>query len=200
MVPRGGGCLLATVICGILTPKIGTKPLIVAGLIILGIGGLMFGQINTNIALVDIAMPNFVFGLGMIMAMVPMMNLSCSTLTNDQQTNAAGVQNLLKNTGAAIGTSVATTMIARFSQVHQMMMAGHLNFSSDTYMQKVSTLASAFSANTDWATALHMAEAQIYNQLLQQASLWGYVETFRYFGIAAFVIIPLVLIIRRKTA
>ena len=45
-----------------------------------------------------------------------------------------------------------------------------------------------------------MAEAQIYNQLLQQASLWGYVETFRYFGIAAFVIIPLVLIIRRKTA
>ena len=67
-------------------------------------------------------------------------------------------------------------------------------------MQKVSALASAFSANTDWATALHMAEAQIYNQLLQQASLWGYVETFRYFGIAAFVIIPLVLIIRRKTA
>lgn len=200
MVPRGGGCLLATVICGILTPKIGTKPLIVAGLIILWIGGLMFGQINTNIALVDIAMPNFVFGLGMIMAMVPMMNLSCSTLTNDQQTNAAGVQNLLKNTGAAIGTSVATTMIARFSQVHQMMMVGHLNFSSDTYMQKLNALASTFAANTDWATALHMAEAQIYNQLLQQSSLWGYVETFRYFGLAAFVIIPLVLIIRRKTA
>ena len=200
MVPRGGGCLLATILCGILTPKIGTKPLIIAGLIILGIGGLMFGEINTNIALVDIALPNFVFGLGMIMAMVPMMNLSCSTLTNDEQTNAAGVQNLLKNIGAAIGTSVATTMISRFSQVHQIMMVGHLNFASDPYIQKITTMASAFMANTDLANATHMAESMVYNQLLQQASLWGYVETFRYFGIAAFVIIPLVLLIRSKKA
>ena len=200
MVPRGGGCLLATVLCGVLTPKIGAKPLIVCGLIILGIGGLMFGQINTQIALIDIALPNFVFGLGMIMAMVPMMTLSCSTLTNEQQTNAAGVQNLLKNTGAAIGTSIATTMITRFSQMHQMMMVGHLNFSSDAYMQKLNSLAASFVQNTDWATALHMAQTQIYNQLLQQASLWGYVETFRYFGVSAFIIIPLVLAIRRKNA
>ena len=200
MVPRGGGCLLATVACGILTPKIGTKPLIITGLIILGIGGLMFGEINTQIALVDIALPNFVFGLGMIMAMVPMMNLSCSTLSNSQQTNAAGVQNLLKNIGAAIGTSIATTMISRFSQVHQMMMVGHLNFSNEVFNSKLNALAGSFMANTDITTALHMAENQIYNQLLQQSSLWGYVETFRYFGISAFIIIPLVLLIRKKTA
>ena len=176
------------------------KPLIIAGLIILGIGGLMFGEINTNIALVDITLPNFVFGLGMIMAMVPMMNLSCSTLTNDEQTNAAGVQNLLKNIGAAIGTSVATTMIARFSQVHQMMMVGHLNFASDPFVQKIGAMTSSFATSTDLASATHMAENMVYNQLLQQSSLWGYVETFRYFGVAAFVIIPLVLLIRTKQA
>ena len=45
-----------------------------------------------------------------------------------------------------------------------------------------------------------MAENMVYNQLLQQSSLWGYVETFRYFGVAAFVIIPLVLLIRTKQA
>ena len=198
MVPRGAGCLLATVICGVLTPKIGTKPLIITGLIILGIGGLMFGEINTQIALVDIALPNCVFGLGMIMAMVPMMNLSCSTLTNAQQTNAAGVQNLLKNIGAAIGTSIATTMISRFAQAHQMMMVGHLNYSSDTFMAKASTLAGSLSSITDMSTAMEMAHYQIYHQLLQQASLWGYVETFRYFGLMAFIIIPFVLIIRQK--
>ena len=198
MIPRGGGCLLATIACGVLTPKIGTKPLIIAGLIILGIGGLMFGEINTNIALIDIALPNFIFGLGMIMAMVPMMNLSCSTLTNDEQTNAAGVQNLLKNIGAAIGTSVATTMISRFSQVHQMMMVGHLNFTNNVFVQKVTAVASGLASSTDMASATHMAEKMVYSQLIQQASLWGYVETFRYFGVAAFVTIPLVLLIRSK--
>ena len=200
MVPRGAGCLLATVICGVLTPKIGTKPLILAGLVILGIGGLMFGEINTQIALVDIALPNCVFGLGMIMAMVPMMNLSCSTLTNEQQTNAAGVQNLLKNIGAAIGTSIATTMISRFGQAHQMMMVGHLNYANDIYASKVNSLAGSFAASTDISTAVQMANYQIYHQLLQQSHLWGYVETFRYFGLLAFLIIPMVLIIRQKKA
>ena len=200
MVPRGAGCLLATVICGVLTPKIGTKPLILAGLVILGIGGLMFGEINTQIALVDIALPNCVFGLGMIMAMVPMMNLSCSTLTNEQQTNAAGVQNLLKNIGAAIGTSIATTMISRFGQAHQMMMVGHLNYSNDIYASKVNSLAGSFASSTDISTAVQMANYQIYHQLLQQSHLWGYVETFRYFGLLAFLIIPMVLIIRQKKA
>ena len=200
MMPRGGGCLLATVLCGVLIPKIGMKPLIIAGLIILGIGGLMFGEINTQIALVDIALPNFVFGLGMIMAMVPMMNLSCSTLTNDQQTNAAGVQNLLKNIGAAIGTSIATTMISRFAQAHQMMMVGHLNYSNDNFVAKANALAGTLSSITDISTAKEMANYQIYHQLLQQANLWGYVETFRYFGLMALVIIPLVLIIRQRKA
>ena len=115
---------------------------------------------------------------------------------------AAGVQNLLKNIGAAIGTSLATTMISRFGQAHQMMMVGHLNFSNDVYTQKLNALASTFASGTDIATATHMAQAQLYNQLLQQASLWGYVETFRYFGAAAFIIIPLVVIFIRhkKTA
>lgn len=198
MVPRGAGCFLATIICGMLTTKIGFKPIIISGLVILSIGGLMFGEINTQIALVNIAFPNFVFGLGMIMAMVPTMNLSCSTLSNEQQTNAAGVQNLLKNTGAAIGTSIATTMISRFSQIHQHMMVGHLNFSNDAYMAKLSSLAANFAANTDFATAENMANAQLYRQLVQQASLWGYVETFRYFAVAAIFIIPLIMLAGKK--
>ena len=136
----------------------------------------------------------------MIMAMVPMMNLSCSTLTNEQQTNAAGVQNLLKNIGAAIGTSIATTMISRFGQAHQMMMVGHLNYANDIYASKASALAGSFAASTDISTAVQMANYQIYHQLLQQSHLWGYVETFRYFGLLAFLIIPMVLIIRQKKA
>ena len=79
------------------------------GLIILGIGGLAFGDINLQIALKNIGFPNFLFGVGMIMAMVPLIELSCRTLRNDQLTNASGVQNLLKNVGAAIGTSLVTT-------------------------------------------------------------------------------------------
>ena len=197
MVPRGAGCLIATVACGVLTPKIGTKPLIITGLIILGIGGLMFGEINTNIALVDIALPNMVFGLGMIMAMVPMMNLSCSTLTNEQQTNAAGVQNLLKNTGAAIGTSVATTMISRFSQVHQHGLVKNLSISNSVFMDKLNTLSGTFIHQAgDMMNSTYMAGKMLYNQLIQQSTLCAYMTTFKVFSIACFILIPFMFLLK----
>ena len=192
MVPRGAGCLIASVLCGIFVARIGIKKMTIVGLIILTIAGLMFGEINTSISLVDIGFPNFTFGLGMIMAMVPLSNISCATLPNEAQTNAAGVQNLLKNTGAAIGTSIATTMISRFSQAHQHMMIKFLTDTNQVFSERVQSMASSFMTQTDWVTATHMAQVQIHNILRQQATLWGYVETFRYFAVAAVIIIPFV--------
>ena len=193
MVPRGAGCLLASVLSGVMVIKLGVKPVVVIGLIILAAGSLMFGEINTSIALANIAIPNFTFGLGMLLTMVPLSNISCATLSNKDQTNAAGLQNLVKNVGAAIGTSIATTMISRFSQIHQMTMVQFLNDGNNVYMERLNAMTSSFiSHNFEYQNALHMAQGQMYNMLKQQATLWGYVETFRYFALAVALILPFV--------
>ena len=44
----------------------------------------------------------------------------------------------------------------------------------------------------DPATAMHMAQAQVYRLLNQQAALWGYVETFRYYAVAVVLILPFI--------
>lgn len=192
MVPRGAGCFLASILCGIFVSKVGIKPVVTVGLIVLASAGLLFGEINTSISLVDIVFPNFVFGLGMVMAMVPLANISCATLPNEAQTNASGVQNLLKNIGAAIGTSIATTMITRFSQMHQHMMIKSLTETNSVYAERLNSMISSFITQVDLPTATHMAQAQIHNILRQQATLWGYVETFRYFAVAVILILPFV--------
>ena len=196
MVPRGAGCLVATIINATLTPVVGEKPLVVAGLIILGCGSLAFGEINLQISLANIALPNFLFGLGMILALVPLINLSCCTLRNEQLTNASGVQNLLKNIGAAIGTSIVTTCVSRFAQTHQYMMVGKLNDTNPAFLERVQALTGAFSGLTDHATATFMAKSQLYGQLVQQSHLWAYIDTFRWFAIASFAILPLMLLVR----
>ena len=192
MIPRGAGCFLASVLSGVLVVKLGIKPVAVIGLVVLAIGGLLFGQINTNIALANIALPNFVFGAGMVLSMVPLSNISCATLSNEEQTNASGVQNLFKNVGAAIGTSIATTMISRFSQAHQMMMVKSLSDTNAVYVEKINAISSAFMTQFDPATAVHMAQAQLYRILQQQSLLWGYVETFRYYAVAVVLILPFI--------
>ena len=192
MIPRGAGCFMASVLSGILVVKLGIKPTAVTGLVILAIGGLLFGQINTNISLANIALPNFVFGMGMVLAMVPLANISCATLSNEEQTNASGVQNLFKNIGAAIGTSIATTMIARFSQAHQMMMIKSLTDTNPVFTERVNAISSAFITQVDPSTAIHIAQGQIYRLLSQQSALWGYVETFRYYAVAVILILPFI--------
>ena len=65
------------------------------------------------IAMINIATPNFLMGIGMSFCMIPIINLSTMTLKNEQMTNASGVMNLLKNIGGAIGTSIVSTLISR---------------------------------------------------------------------------------------
>ncbi len=138
-----------------------------------------------------------VFGLGVVLAMVPLSNISCATLSNKDQTNAAGLQNLVKNVGAAIGTSIATTMISRFSQIHQMTMVQFLNEGNNVYSERLNAMASNFMAhNFEYHSAINMAQGQMYNILKQQATLWGYVETFRYFALAVVLILPFVYLLK----
>ena len=128
----------------------------------------------------------------MVLAMVPLSNISCATLSNEEQTNASGVQNLFKNVGAAIGTSIATTMIARFSQAHQMMMVKSLTDTNPVFSERIHAISSAFMTQVDPATAIHIAQGQVYRLLSQQAALWGYVETFRYYAVAVILILPFI--------
>ena len=198
MVPRGAGCLAATVFSAIFITKIGERKMVSSGLIILGLGGMAFGEINLQISLGNIGFPNFLFGLGMVMAMVPLVELSCRTLRNEQLTNASGVQNLLKNVGAAVGTSLVTTCISRFGQMHQNMMVGKLTELNPAFIERLQAYTGAFLSNTDMASAVYAAKGLLYNQLLQQSVLWAYIDTFRIFAIACFFVAPMVLLMKRK--
>lgn len=59
-----------------------------------------------------------------------------------------------------------------------------------------------FLSTVDPTTAYHMAQAQIYKLLGQQATLWDYVETFRYYAVAVILILSFVyfLAIQQETA
>ncbi len=198
MVPRGAGCLVATIMSALFITKIGERKMVFLGLITLGIGGLAFGEINLQISLMNIGFPNFLFGLGMVMAMVPLVELSCRTLRNDQMTNASAVQNLLKNVGAAVGTSLVTTCISRFGQMHQYMMVGKLSELNPNYIERLQSYIGTFISNTDLASATYSAKGLLYNSLVQQATLWAYIDTFRLFAIACFFITPLLIFIKNK--
>ncbi len=197
MLPRGAGSFTGIIISALIGDKVSERLQVLVGLALIGCGGLAFGQMNLQIALIDIAFPNYLFGLGMTLAFVPLINLSMITLKNSQLTNASAFQNMLKNIGGAIGTSLVTTIISRFSQKHQYMMVGYLTGTNQNFVDRVTAYAQSFLPTTvDPATATNMAQGLMYQQLQLQATLWAYIDAFRIFAAACFMIMPLLLFMK----
>ena len=146
----------------------------------------------------NIAFPNFLFGVGLGFAMIPIITLSFVTLRNDQMTNATGLQNLLKNIGGAVGTSIVATLISRGAQKHQFMLIRNLTDTTQNYVERVHTYTSAFISNYDPHTAAYMAKGLVYKLLMQQATLMAFIDAFRIFAVAAIIITPLVLLLKNK--
>ena len=197
MGSRGVGSFIGVALYLTLSKKLGDRRIVMIGLILLGLGSVFFGMINLQINLTTIALPNILYGSGLFLALTPLIPLSFSTIKNENMTNATGLQNLVKNIGGAIGTSLGTTMVARFAQVHQNMLINHLHDTNNTFVERVNALTGTFSSLTDTFTAHTMAQSQIYSQLIQQSHLRAYIDTFRWFAFATFLLIPMLVFIKK---
>ena len=197
MMPRGFGSMVAMLFTAILTNRIDNRLMVVIGLSLIGGASLAFGALNLQISNMNVAVPNFFMGLGMGLSMIPIINLSIDTLKNEQMTNATGIQNLLKNIGSAIGTSLVATMLTRFAQIHQYMLVGKLNDLNSVFVERVQSTAGALSALTEHSVANYMSQYSIYGQLVKQSTLWAFIDSFRIFGILCLIVIPLMLLIKK---
>ncbi len=199
IMPRGLGAFTALAIFGGLGGKISYKTYGIIGLTCLGAGGWMLSELNLQISMMNIVIPNFVFGVGLVFTMMPITTLSCITLRNDQMTNASGFQNLLKTIGGAIGTSLVATMISRFSQVHQNGLVKALHDTNTVFQERLSSYASSFiHLAGDSLNATYMAGKMLYNQLIQQSTLCAYMTTFKVFAIACFILIPFMFLLKSE--
>lgn len=199
IMPRGLGALLALLIFAGIGGKVTYRTYGLIGLTCLGIGGWMLGLLNLEINPMNIAIPNFIFGIGLIFTMMPITTLSCITLRNDQMTNASGLQNLLKTIGGAIGTSLVATMISRFSQVHHNQLIKNLSETNNLFIERLNTYAGSFIHQAgDSFSAAYMAGKMLYNQLIQQSTLCAYMTTFKVFAVGCFILLPFMFLLKSE--
>ncbi len=197
IMPRGVGALIALLIFAGIGGRITYRMYGLMGLTCLGIGGWMLGLLNLQINPMNIAIPNFIFGFGLIFSMMPIKTLSCITLKNEQMTNASGLQNLLQAIGGAIGTSLVATLISRFSQIHQNGLVKSVTELNPQYLDRLQMYAGALMQQAgDMANAVYMASKMLYSQLLQQSTLCAYMTTFKIFAVGCFILVPFMFLLK----
>ena len=198
--PRGMGAVCSLLLVGALVSRVDTRLLIGLGFLVLAYAVSGFGNINLEIATKNVMWPNVLSGFAMGLIFVPLTITSMGALPNEQMGNAAGVFNLMRNIGGSVGIAMATTLVARGTQAHQALMVGQLSPYRPEFQEHLQSAAGMLGQYSDPASAQQQAYGLLYGTLQQQASLFAFVDTFRWLALLCLVCAPLALLFRKTKA
>jgi DHA2 family multidrug resistance protein len=196
--PRGIGSMASMVIAGLIVRYVDARLLMAFGFAILGYSTWLLGQINLNIGMGSVVIPNIASGFAMGFIFVPLTTMTLSRLPKQEMGNATGIYNLMRNIGGSIGIATVTTMLVRGAQAHQNYLAANAGAGNPVTGGLVRGLqAKFFSQGIDMVTAQHKAVGMLYRSVQQQAALMAYMDNFRLMAFLALLCIPMLLFFRK---
>jgi DHA2 family multidrug resistance protein len=195
--PRGLGALLMAPIVGYLTSRIDARRLIAAGFLVAGASIFLFGNINLDVGIGSIALPNFLQGVGMSMIFIPLSTISTGTLPQEQIGSGTGIYNLMRNLGGSFGISIVTTLLARRAQAHQAVLVAHMTPYNLNYEGRLHLLKEVFRSHSGSWLAGRQALGASYQTLLNQSTLLAYIDDFRWLALLSLVCVAGVLLLKK---
>ena len=191
LAPRIFSCVLMIIAINYLMKIFDNRVLIAIGFFFLGISILFFINLNLRVSFIYIAIPQVLMGIGVIMTFIPVSSLVLGTLPKSELTNGSSLHNLCKSTMTAVIASVASTLVARHSQMHQVYLVENLSNFNLVFQHKFAALLSTFMSNASGSFAAIKTNSYMYKSLLTQSRLMAYVDVFETFAFIAFLLIPL---------
>jgi DHA2 family multidrug resistance protein len=116
MVPRGFGVMFAMMFAGRLTLKADPRVIMTVGACLLLWSLWSMTSWTPNISVATISWVTFFQGVGMGLVFVPMNLVAFATLSPQLRTDGAGLTNLMRNIGSAIGVSLTSTILVNSVQ------------------------------------------------------------------------------------
>ena len=198
LAPRIISCVLMMLVINQLMKIFDNRILIAIGFFFLGISILFFINLNLSISFIYIAIPQVLMGVGVILVFIPVSALVLGTLPKSELTNGSSLHNLCKSTMTAIIASVASTLVARHAQMHQVYLVDNLSNFNLVFQHKFASLLSTFMANASSTFATIKTNSYMYKSLLTQSRLMAYVDVFEIFALLAFCLMPLAMFFRTE--
>ncbi|HEY6305564.1 MAG TPA: DHA2 family efflux MFS transporter permease subunit [Candidatus Angelobacter sp.] len=198
MLPRGLGSFLFMPIVGLLMAKIDARKLLATGLVVAAFSLYLLSRLNLNAGYWDIFWPQLLQGLSMGMLFVPLTTVTNGPIPKEQMGNATSLFNLMRNIGASIGIASVTTIVARHSQAHASVLAGHVTMYDPAAVAMLNSIKSGLIASgMDPTTAAKQAYATAFGIVQRHAAMLSYLDAFFLLAMMFIAVIPLILIMKK---
>jgi len=197
--PGGLATLLVMPLAGNLMKR-GVKPqrLLALGILISAYSLWLMSRFNLDADFDAVVWPRVVQAVGMALFFVPLAAATYVNVRNEDMGNATGIFNLLRNLGGSIGVALATTILSQRSQFHQTSLVGHLTPFRPAFQIRMQQLLHLSRQGGTLTTQNKSLFALIYSQLLRQASMLGFNDTFWILGTLSMLLIPLPFLMRAR--
>ena len=128
LAPRGFGAAAAMLLIGQLSRyRLPTKPLWALGFFLQGLSLYEMATWNLQVDYWHVLWPTILISTGFSFIFPPLSAATLSCVSRERMGYAASLFSMIRNTGAAVGISVMTTMLARNQQTHQSYLTEHFS-------------------------------------------------------------------------
>jgi len=198
LAPGGVATLITMPFVGAAIQRYDGRKVVFGGLVISGAAMFIMQRFSLDAAYWDFVWPRIVLGVGLAMIFVPLTTVTLASISKEEMGNATGMFNLLRNIGGSVGIAIAATMLQRYSQFYQTILAANVSpYSIQTQKTVAMMKQAAISRGVDAVSAQNSAYTIIYNIVRRQAAMLSYNRIFFIVGIAFLVIIPLLLLLKK---
>ncbi len=197
LTPRGIGAILAVFFVGRVIGVLDSRKLMACGFLLLAYSSYMLSELNLQISIVNIALPNILMGLAMGLIFVPLATTTMAGLPNEKMGNATGIFNLMRNIGGSFGISIVTTLLARNAQKHQTYISANFSAYNPIFQQYFMKLKSIFAFGSVSDHASQKAMITLYGLAIQQSTLLAYMDDFRLLAVCSLFCVPAALTLKK---
>ncbi len=198
VAPRGLGAICGMPVIGFLSNRVDPRWLLTFGFFVFGLTTLYFGNVTLDLSPTTLLLPIMITGFALSFVFVPISTAAYGTLKNEQIGNASGLFNLMRNVGGSIGISIAQTLLTRRAAVHQNEIINNVPQTGMEFQQSVHQLRDTLSHSLFGPHNTRVpADATLYQQLGRQASLWAFVDVFRWLSILCFFCVGAVWLLKK---
>jgi MFS transporter, DHA2 family, multidrug resistance protein len=191
LAPRGGGLMVAALVCGRLIGKVGARVLVGIGFVTGAYALYEMTSWTPDVSEWTMVSVGFTQGISMGFLTIPINIITFATLPPELRTEAAGIYSLMRNLGSAIGISVTGALLEINTQINHAMIAGEVT----PFNRALQTGA----ASRFWDPGLMRGSAMLDHEITRQAQIIAYVDDFKLMLILAIVVLPLLLLTRRSS-
>lgn len=187
LASRGTGTFVGFLVM-IFAARVDPRIPLAIGFALQAVAGWAMWQFDINMTTWDVLWTTWLQGLGVGLIWVPLSVITFSTLAPESVPAGTGIFHLLRNIGSSIHISLSIALVIRTTKVNYAEMVEHITPYNETL-------------TLPWARGLWSLEsatglAALSKEILRQATMIGYLNSFALFAVTALFALPLILLVK----